>query len=528
MTKKSSEKTKFYRPLVGQIIMYIIIALAALSFVAARYKIAHFGGAKIDEIIFYIFNGLEGSNTSTFQDAFWSNLPFALLMFGLFCLPVIDFYRNKVSLQLRPAKSSSRPAIVFNPSNIRLRYKIIYAVVAFVAAFSYLLSTLSFYEYLKAQFGSTKIYETEYVDPEKVNLKFPDKKRNLVYVYLESMENTVASKENGGAADASYIPELENYLLDKNNISFSNTNQPVGGGSNLSYTGWTVGALTAQTAGIQLKNPIEYDRNSMGDFKKFIPGAYTLGDVLKKEGYNQTFMIGSDKAFGGRDKLFSQHGNFKIFDLTSAKEEGKIDEDYHIWWGYEDKKLFEYAKEEAVRLASKDEPFNLQLLTVDTHFTDGYLDETCPTPYEQKYLNVHACSSRQVYDFVEWIKTQPFFENTTVVVAGDHLGMQTEFYERMIGSESDYRRTIYNLFINSTIDSVSDSIRYDRIFSTMDMYPTTLAAIGVKIPGERLGLGTNLFSGEKTLPEVYGWSHLDEELAKRSSFYNQVILTGRK
>ena len=33
----------------------------------------------------------------------------------------------------------------------------------------------------------------------------------------------------------------------------------------------------------------------------------------------------------------------------------------------------------------------------------------------------------------------------------------------------------------------------------MDMYPTTLAAMSIKIEGNKMGLGTNLFSNEKTL-----------------------------
>ena len=50
------------------------------------------------------------------------------------------------------------------------------------------------------------------------------------------------------------------------------------------------------------------------------------------------------------------------------------------------------------------------------------------------------------------------------------------------------------------------------------MYPTTLAALGVKIEGERLGLGTNLFSDKSTLSEKYGVEYVREEIEKKSSF----------
>ena len=58
----------------------------------------------------------------------------------------------------------------------------------------------------------------------------------------------------------------------------------------------------------------------------------------------------------------------------------------------------------------------------------------------------------------------------------------------------------------------------------MDMYPTTLAALGIKINGNKLGLGTNLFSGEKTLIETIGEDTLERELVKNSKYYNKYIL----
>ena len=40
---------------------------------------------------------------------------------------------------------------------------------------------------------------------------------------------------------------------------------------------------------------------------------------------------------------------------------------------------------------------------------------------------------------------------------------------------------------------------------------------------DRLGLGTNLFSDLPTLTEEYGYEFLDEELQKRSEYYNEEI-----
>ena len=56
------------------------------------------------------------------------------------------------------------------------------------------------------------------------------------------------------------------------------------------------------------------------------------------------------------------------------------------------------------------------------------------------------------------------------------------------------------------------------------MYPTTLASLGVKIDGDKLGLGVNLFSDQKTILEEYGLTYVNNEIKKKSFFYDNVLL----
>ena len=63
----------------------------------------------------------------------------------------------------------------------------------------------------------------------------------------------------------------------------------------------------------------------------------------------------------------------------------------------------------------------------------------------------------------------------------------------------------------------------NRQFTTMDMFPTTLASMGVIIEGDQLGLGTNLFSEKQTLAEKYGMDTVNEELVKDSKFFNNFV-----
>lgn len=157
------------------------------------------------------------------------------------------------------------------------------------------------------------------------------------------------------------------------------------------------------------------------------------------------------------------------------------------------------------------------MLTVDTHFEDGYICPLCGEEHgENQYGNVMSCASRQVVDFVNWVKEQPYYENTTIVIVGDHLTMDSDFCNTVSRS---YQRGVYNTIINAPIEPIYEK---NRVVATMDMFPTTLAALGVEIEGNRLGLGTNLFSELPTLAEQFGIEKLNQEIRKRSIFYEQI------
>lgn len=370
-------------------------------------------------------------------------------------------------------------------------------------------------EFLNSQLNSTSIFDDYYVSSKDVDIEFPDDKKNLIYIYVESLEMTNASKENGGALDVTYIPNLEQLALSKDNINFSNT-EKLGGALTLTGTEWTAAAMISQTAGIPLK--LSIDVNHYYGYGDSLPGIYNLGDILKKNGYSNYLFIGSDADFGGRKDYFTYHGDYIIYDYIYAKENGWIDDDYMVWWGYEDKKLFDFAKKQLLEISEKDEPFNFTMLTADTHFTDGYLDDSCETPFDTQYANSFNCSDKMLNDFINWIKEQDFYENTTIIITGDHLTMQQGFYNNI---SSDYNRNVYNVFINSKEEPNNTK---NRIFSSMDMFPTTLASLGVKIDGDMLGLGVNLFSNKETLLENLGYDYVNNELKKKSFFYDNYLL----
>jgi phosphoglycerol transferase len=81
-------------------------------------------------------------------------------------------------------------------------------------------------QYISNIRATSNVYEDEYRDPKTTKITFPEKKRNLIYIYLESMETSYLSALQGGMLDTNVIPEL--YTLAQENTNFSH-NGDVGG-----------------------------------------------------------------------------------------------------------------------------------------------------------------------------------------------------------------------------------------------------------------------------------------------------------
>ena len=393
-----------------------------------------------------------------------------------------------------------------------IRHLLPLALAIFFLAATYFIARLDFITYLDNITTKSTFIEKEYVDPADVKITFPEEKRNLIYIFLESLEVTFGDPQAGGPITENFMPELTQLAND--NINFSH-DEDLGGALSYSGTTWTAAAMMTQTSGLIMQVPITAPSFDEGSY---MPGVTSIGEILEDAGYSNTLLVGSNADFHNRATYFKDHGNYDIIDTESLKAEGRLPEDYRVWWGFEDAKLFAYAKEELTRVAAEGQPFNFTMLTCDTHFPNGYECEICVDEYGVRYPNVVRCSSRQLEEFITWIQAQDFYENTTIVISGDHLTMDPNFMQDV---DENYERTVYNCIINSPVEPVQEK---NRLFGTYDLMPTTLGALGVTIEGNRLGLGTNLFSDAPTLTEQYGFDKVNLEFQRSSEFYNKKFL----
>ncbi len=502
---------------ISPIVLALLIFIAFISnflLCLSIWLLSRYDNVKIDEMFYQLMSPFIGT---------YSGLLINFLIFVVLLAPIITaleffLYRALMGESRWLRVKFKKYGSYLKTKAPRIFRKLLFPITAAMLAISVFVFAfpLGVFPYLKGAMTDSSFIEENYVDPDDVTLKFPDKKRNLVYIFLESMENTFGDTSAGGNITENFIHELTK--LAEENVSFSRKAY-IG---RYPYTGttWTAAAMFSQTSGMILKAPLGGDK--FGENGKYLPGIVTLGDILEREGYNQSVMFGSDARFAAGDVYFKTHGSYNIIDVYSLRAEGKLPADYWEWWGFEDAKLFDFAKEEILRLASLGEPFNFTAVTGDTHFPNGYECGKCENTYKNQYANVIRCSSKQVYEFVEWLKAQDFYENTTVVLVADHLTMDPNFLSDI---NKTYNRTPYDCFINSAVEPVGEHI---YAFGSFDLFPTTLAALGVEIEGNRLGLGTNLFSSEKTLTESTSHTYLENEFTKNSEFYLEKFFDKKK
>jgi phosphoglycerol transferase len=494
------------------IIVLLLFALGVAAFTGTLWGVDAFGNMTADQIIINLISPTEGTDEGVYISIFEGPVLTTASLTILFSFVVFTDWK------LTYKKDEKYIHIL--PSIVTKIAAVIVALSIFISGCAFGIKKFHLGD-LFGMFAVDSTYiEDNYTDPKQANLKFPEQKRNLIHIYLESMENSFFSKDFGGYFDENLMPDLAE--LCKEGYSFSHLENGFGGPPTSTGGNWSVASIVNMSTGLPMKAPIE--PNSYGAKDNFLPGSTTLGDILHEQGYEQSVMFGADATFGGLDFFFQSHGDFNIYDYKAAKELNWIPENYKAFWGYEDDKLYEFAKNELTKLSESGKPFHFVMETADTHAPNGYLSVNAEKKFDSQYANCVYYSQAEVVKFVRWIQEQDFYENTTIVLIGDHLSMAEDFCTPI--NQAGYYRTCFNLFINppKELCDIDESRLHNRSWAVFDMFPTLVACLGIEFDGDRLGIGTNLFSDEQTLFERDGIEFVNEELENRSLFYNETIL----
>jgi len=393
--------------------------------------------------------------------------------------------------------------IIYFVLYIFARKIVIIGVSSFLLLFSisYLVYSSGIYEiWNKTAEPPSNFYEQNYKNPLSEKFLFPAKKRNLIIIQVESLENGFLLNDY-----ESFMPGLSS-LLKQNELCQKDKICTI---EQMNGAGYTKAGLVAYTTGLPYL--ILTGNRHSADFAKHI----ALGDILYKAGYKNHTLYSSDKTFANMGRFFETHGNFEVYDYYYFRENNYLPhKDYKLRWGFEDSLLYDYARIKLSQIAKTDTSFLFYMQTMDTH-TPLFLAENKPIKYGSKLKTVLELMSAELYDFVLWLKEQEWFENTSVAILGDHA-----FMGSMRDIASEHGSPLY-IFLNVPF-AEGLNLREKKI-SHFDIFPTLLHSIGVSWSSSALGLGVSLMSEDSTLLEKFGKDSLDKALTQNSVLYNSFF-----
>ncbi len=296
--------------------------------------------------------------------------------------------------------------------------------------------------------------------------------RNLLLIYLEGLERVYLEKGHFKGLTPNIDAWLEQAYV------YTGLAQTPG-------TEWTIAGMVASQCGTPLLHGDSLiDGNEIMKIG-FLSKASCLGDVLDSAGYEQVYLGGASKKFAGKGDFLESHGYGSVNGYDELQ--GQLqDPGERSGWGIYDDSLFRIAGGRFRHLAESGRPFNLTLLTLDTHHPDGFPSPSC-MPYshaDNSMLDAVYCTDQLLGSFLTEISTHPAYADTLVVLVSDHLAMRNQAQDYY---PPDYDRKLLFAFLN--LDKRGENSQHG---THMDMAPSILSALGVEHDAQFLA-GRNLF-----------------------------------
>lgn len=465
--------------------VYVIgLALVLSGLLTLGYLLADYftGDGITDAVWFHLQHGLQSEGILAYPKLLLASIMVLLLVIGFVVVLArrSSRYASKVPLGQQKAGTQRRPILLFAHGLL------FFSLLANPAIYSAAGSLIDGGDPVAPAIFARNLH------PIQIGAA-PARKKNLVYLYTESLERTFFDQEK--------FPSLITNLrsLEQGAVSFTELHQA-------KLTGWTIAGMTASQCGVPLTtfNWKEAGQSGEGSFS---PGRSCLGDVLKANGYHLAYLGGADLSFAGKGRFYRSHGFDDVKGLHYFQQQNP-DVPTSTWGVYDDT-LLDAAYEKFVSLSKTSRPFGLFLLTLDTHQPSGHETPACRSIQyrdgSNKLLNAVACADVLVSRFIAKIEASPYAEDTLLIVGSDHLALRNDATQYLEVGEGEDRRNMLMMF-NSGLAPQAIA----KPGTTLDIAPTVLQLLGFK-SGD-FALGRNLLGTSKTLVEVEGIHRLNIDL----------------
>ncbi len=471
---------------------YLLFYLGGLLLLLPFWIRDTFGNAvTVEQIIFHVASGLdavEGTDKSLKISFLLHNLIAPLL------LPLAAAIASKLA-----AKGTADQAATVE--------KLITAacLLLLAAGTSIFATSLNLAQYVRSRFGRD-IFSGLYVNPANSSFQAPRHHKNIVLIYVESLESDLSDLRPAHCNAIQAIDELPGRQV-------RNFLQAPG-------TGWSIAGMISSQTGVPLK-PFYY--NNAGDFmgsyarKGFFPNLVGISDILARYGYEQFFLTAPDIRFAGTDKFYNEHHYNHVIGREEWLKQG-LERDLFTSWGdgIQDDTLLDEAYRIIRRQRSAGRPFLLAMITTDTHFPDGF-----PSPRSdsldahRSFIGAFRYSSGYIAGIVRKLIADGALADTDIIIMGDHLFMASDKQLRDYFARD--RRVYFKMITAENRMPTRDTMTH------FDVAPTILDLLGMRPdPDEHFGLGISLFS--KITPADYR-RHLQavmsDEILSPSAVYDR-------
>lgn len=231
------------------------------------------------------------------------------------------------------------------------------------------------------------------------------KGKNVIVIQAESLQSFVINKEIEGQM----ITPVLNELINNNSIYFSRFYEQVGWGNTSDAE-----FITHNSFYPSIKT-FSYKAFEENDF-------ITLPMLLKEKGYSTIAFHGNEPDFWNRRSIYPSQG----IDTYISLEEFEADE--WIGMGISDGSLF---RQSIDYLHKTPNPFYAFYITLTSHhpFTldEQYRGLNIQGPFKdtclENYLQTIHYLDRQIGNFIQMLKREGLYEDTLIVIYGDHQGL---------------------------------------------------------------------------------------------------------
>ncbi|APH04391.1 LTA synthase family protein [Bacillus weihaiensis] len=319
----------------------------------------------------------------------------------------------------------------------------------------------------------------------KDDLKGIAEGRNVILLSLESLQNFVINEELNGQEITPYL----NDLLDES-YYFENFYHQTGQGKT------SDSEFLVDNSLYPLGRGAVFFTNSNNEYN-------ATPEVLKDYGYYSAIFHANNKSFWNRDLMYNSFGYDRFYEVNDYE----VNEENSVGWGLKDIEFFEQSVQ---HMKNMPQPFYTRMITLTNHFPfelseeDKLIDEfDSNSKTLNQYIPTVRYMDEAVKRFFEELKKTDIYENSIIIMYGDHYGISENHnvaMSKFLGREVtpfevvQLQRVPFIVHIPGVTDK--DPQTFSKVAGQIDIRPTVMSLLGID-SSEQIQFGTDVFSDDK-------------------------------